>query len=307
MRLPEVITREIQNLDKTYLALRRTAGENQEDIALQLTLSGMMHRKRELLAELEQSLITNSRHSLQYIFKTKQEKLEIKALSDNLSSLGRLVDHKLNRATGGKEKHLPIYINTVFSGSFGVQLSTPTESKFLDQDFEKALGGTIDTLSTLVNASIDQIGDIVKQTLANDEPLINHFSSLLKNISLTGEDVEIRWFSPVTSTVKSVAITPSKAVQLRLIFAEHATKEEKVLRSGIIKGVSLINYTVEFVGDHPGQNHIKMEFDAALTNVVVEALNRRVTAHLLVATTYNENRNKMQHSHRLLSLDLLNE
>jgi hypothetical protein len=307
MRLPENITREIQDLDKLYLALRQTAEDSQDDPALRLTLSGIAHRKIKLLAELEQSLITNNRHSLQYIFKTNQEKLEIKILSNNLSALGRLVDNQLGKATRGKQKHLPIYLNTIFSGSFGVQLSTPTESKLLDQDFEKAVGGTIDTLTNLITAPDAQVNELVKQTFAQDVTLLNHFSSLLKNMALTGEEVEIRWLSPVTETIKSVAVTPAKALQLRQIFAEHATKEEETRRSGVVKGVSLLNYVVEFVADHEGQHHIRADFDVALTDLVVTALNHRVIAHLLITTTYNDAKDKLQHSHRLLGLELIKD
>ncbi|RZK44573.1 MAG: hypothetical protein EOO61_03335 [Hymenobacter sp.] len=304
MRLPEDITREIQSLDKTNLALRTTADSRQNDAALNLVLSGLTHRKMKLLAELEQSLITNNRHSLQYIFKTDQEKLEIKTLSTNLSAFGRLVDHQLGKATGGKHKHLPIYLNTIFSGSFGVQLSTPTESKFLDQDFEKAVGGTIDTLSELITATDIQLGGLVKETFAHDGALLNHFSSLLKNMALTGEEVEIRWRSPVTETIRTVSIAPTKASQLLHLFAEHATKEEEVRRSGIIKGVSLVNYVVEFVVDHESQRHIRADFDVALTDLVVNALNRHVTAQLLITTTYNEIKDKPGHTYRLLNLEI---
>lgn len=305
MRLPEIITRDIQDLDKLYLALRQSENDTQEDPALRLTLSGLAHRKTKLLAELEQSLITNNRHSLQYIFKTNQEKIEIKTLSTNLSAFGRLVDHQLVRATSGKEKHMPIYLSTIFSGSFGVQLSTPTESKFLDQDFEKALGGTIDTLSDLTTAPSNQLGDLVKQTFSQDAALLNHFSSLLKSMALTGQEVEIRWLSPVTETIKSVVVEPGKALLLRQIFAEHAIKENEERRSGIIKGVSLLNYSVEFVADTQGHHPIKATFDAALTDLVVNSLNRRVVAHLLIATSYNEAKDKLQHTHRLLGLELI--
>jgi hypothetical protein len=304
MRLPEDITREIQGIDKTYLALRPTADSRPDDAAIELVLSGLKHRKMKLLAELEQSLITNNRHSLQYVFKTDQEKLEIKTLSTNLSAFGRLVDHQLGKATRGKQKHLPIYLNTIFSGSFGIQLSTPTESKFLDQDFEKAVGGTIDKLTELTTTPDAQLGELVKETFAHDGALLSHFSALLKNMASTGEEVEIRWRSPVTEQVRAVAVAPAKASQLLHLFAGHATKEETVDRSGIIKGVSLVNYVVEFVADNESQRHIRADFDVALTDLVVNALNRHVSAQLLITTTYNEIKDKPGHTYRLLNLKL---
>lgn len=308
MRTPATITREIQEVDSLFLTARKFSTDFPEDKFLRMNLEDLAYRKKTLLAELQQSLIANNQHALQYIFKTSTEQIEVKTLTTNLAALSRLMDAQMDTNTSGKRRktHLPILFNTVFSGSFGIQLSTPAEDKFLDQDYEKAVGGTLHSLAELTTAADTQLDEVVKRTFAHEAKLLNRFTGLLNAIAHTGQDVEIRWHSPVTDTVLAVQVTPDKAQQLVQVFEKQATQEYQTTMQGVIKGVSLLRNTIELVHDPEGREFIKADFDKALSDLIISALNRLVVARLLVTTAYSEARDEPKLSYRLLALDLLN-
>lgn len=307
MRTPATITREIQELDSLFLTARKFSDDFPEDKFLRMNMEDLAFRKKELLAELQQSLIANNQHALQYIFKTSTEQIEVKTLTTNLAALSRLMDAKIETATSGKRKktHLPILFNTVFSGSFGIQLSTPAEDKFLDQDYEKTVGGALHSLVELTTATDTQLEEVVKRTFAREAKLLNRFTALLNAIAHTGQDVEIRWHSPVTDTVLAVQVTPEKAQQLVGVFEKQATQEHETTMQGVIKGVSLLRNTIELVYNPEDQEFIKADFDKALSELIINTLNRSVVARLLVTTAYSEARDEPKLSYRLLALDLL--
>jgi len=301
MRTPATITREIQEIDSLFLTAHKFSDDFPEDKFLRMNMEDLAFRKKELLAELQQSLIANNQHALQYIFKTSTEQIEVKTLTTNLAALSRLMDAKIETATSGKRKktHLPILFNTVFSGSFGIQLSTPAEDKFLDQDY------ALHSLVELTTAADMELDEVVKRTFAREAKLLNRFTALLNAIAHTGQDVEIRWHSPVTDTVLAVQVTPEKAQQLVGVFEKQATQEHETTMQGVIKGVSLLRNSIELVYNPEDQDFIKADFDKALSELIINALNRSVVVRLLVTTAYSEARDEPKLSYRLLALDLL--
>ena len=302
MRQPNLITREIQDLDKLYLVTQNFSEQFPDDKLLRLNLEQLTYRKKILLAELEQSLLANNQHSLQYIFKDSWGSLPVKTLTTNLSALSRLVDKNLYTATAGKKKHLPLYFNTVFSGSFGLQLSTAPEDKLIDQDYESAVGETIGTLEALTTTDKEELGGLLKQTFAHDAQLLNRFKGFFKTVALNGQEVEIRWASPVTATLQTVSIAPVKAEQLLVLFEQQETSTQEIELLGIVKGVSLIRYWLEFVRDLEGRDVIKAKFDKGLTDQVAPCLNRYVLAKFLVTTAFNEAKDEPEHTYELLTV-----
>ena len=143
MRKPDLIIGEIQDLDKIIISNNDLILEFPKDRILQLNLQQTEFRKELLLTEFEESLQHYGRHSIKYIFNEIKEKIRLEVLLENLNSFKNLLDKTIENVTGGSANNLPVYFNTVFSSSYGIQLSTPFEAKLFDHDFEKAIQKTI--------------------------------------------------------------------------------------------------------------------------------------------------------------------
>lgn len=302
MRQPEIITKEIQDLDAISLKGKELSDQFPQDNILRLNVSQAENRKKYLLIELDESLQYFGRHSLKYIFKDIQEKIKLETLLENLSSFKGLIDKTFEKVTSGKQNHLPIYFNTVFSGSYGIQLSTPFEEKLLDHDYEKAIDETLTIINDLTNSDEEQLKEILTKDFGKDRTLLNKYSLFFKKIHQTDKRVELEWNSPNTKKIKKVLIEPSKAKVLHNIFSQKQKSEETIELIGVLKGLSLIRYKVEFVKDVEGKEYITAKFNESLSEEVKDLIDRYVFAKFKVSIEYNEMKDEEEKKYELIEL-----
>ena len=302
MRQPEIITKEIQDLDAISLKGKELSDQFPQDNILRLNVSQAENRKKNLLIELDESLQYFGRHSLKYIFKDIQEKIKLETLLENLSSFKGLIDKTFEKVTSGKKNHLPIYFNTVFSGSYGIQLSTPFEEKLLDHDYEKAIDETITIINDLTNSDEEELKEILTKDFGKDRTLLNKYSLFFKKIHQTDKRVELEWNSPNTKKIKKVLIEPSKAKVLHNIFSQKQKSEETIELIGVLKGLSLIRYKVEFVKDVEGKEYITAKFNESLSEEVKDLIDRYVFAKFKVSIEYNEMKDEEEKKYELIEL-----
>jgi hypothetical protein len=302
MRFPEIITREIQNLDKIILSSIDLLNQFPSDDILRLNVEQSEFRKSELLIELEISLEYYGQHSLKYIFQDIQDKIKLETLIDGLNSFKGLIDKTFEKVTNGKNNHLPVYFNTVFSGSYGIQLSTPFEEKFLDHDFEKAIGETIGIVSDLISSSEDKIKETLQKDFGDNRTLLNKYSLFFKKIHQSNEPIRIEWKSPITNIKKEIVVEPEKAKFLHSYFSQNDETKETIELIGILKGLSLLRFTVEFLKDVEGKEVITAKFDEKLSEEVKDSLDRYVIAQFSVIVKYNELKDQEERKYELISI-----
>lgn len=302
MRIPEIITREIQNLDKIILSSIELLNQFPNDDILRLNVEQSEFRKNELVTELEKSLEYYGQHSLKYIFQDIQDKIKLETLIDDLNSFKGLIDKTFEKVTNGKNNHLPVYFNTVFSGSYGIQLSTPFEEKILDHDFEKAIGETIGIVSDLISSSEDKIKETLQKDFGENRTLLNKYSLFFKKIHQSNEPVRIEWKSPISASKKEITIEPEKAKFLHSYFSQNNEGEETIELIGILKGLSLLKYRAEFLKDVEGKEVITAGFDEKLSEEVKDSLDRYVIAQFKVKIKYNELKNQEERKYELVSI-----
>lgn len=302
MRLPEIITREIQNLDKIILSSNELLKQFTKDDILRLNVEQAEHRKNELIIELDASLEFYGQHSIKYIFQGIQDKIKLETLIDSLSSFKGLIDKTFEKVTKGKNNHLPVYFNTVFSGSYGIQLSTPFEEKLLDHDFENAISETIGIVSDLISADENQIKETLQNEFGDNRTLLNKYSLFFKKIHQSNEPVKIEWNSPITNSKKEVVVEPEKAKFLYSYFSQNNETQETIELIGILKGLSLIRYRVEFLKDVEGKEVITAKFDEKLSEEVKDSLDRYVIAQFSVTIKYNEVKDQEERKYELISI-----
>lgn len=302
MRLPEIITREIQNLDKIILSSNELLLQFTQDDILRLNVEQAEFRKKELLVELEASLEKYGQHSIKYVFSGIQDKIKLETLIDGLNSFKGLIDKTFEKVTNNQKNHLPVYFNTVFSGSYGVQLSTPFEEKLFDHDYEKAINETISIVSDLINSDEQQIKDTLEKDFGENRKLLSKYSLFFKKIHQSNESIKIEWKSPITKQKKELEITPEKAGILHSTFSQNEEKEETIELLGILKGLSLLRYRVEFLKDVEGKEVITAKFDEKLSEEVKDSIDKYVIARFKVIVKYNELKDEEEKKYELISI-----
>lgn len=289
-------------MDRILLNARNLSLQFPNDNILRLNVEQSDFRKKNLIEELDKSLQYFGQHSIKYIFKDVQEKIALDILIENLSSFKELIDKTLEKVTLGKNNYLPVFFNTVFSGSYGIQLSTPFEPKLLDHDYEKAINETVKIITDLVVANEDQLKEILRKDFGDNRKLLNKYSLFFKKLQLANKKVEIVWTSPNTNESKLVEIEPSKAKILYSAFSQKEKSEETVQLIGILKGLSLIRYKVEFVTDPDGNEFITAKFDDRLSEEIIDSIDKYVFAEFKVRIEYNEIRDEEEKKYELISL-----
>lgn len=302
MRLPELITREIQDLDKIRLSAIELSMQFPKDNILRLNVEQTESRKQLLINELDESLKFYGRHSIKYIFSDLKETIRLETLLEHLNSFKNLVDKTFEKVTFGKQKNLPVNFNTVFSGSYGIQLSTPFEEKLLDHDYEKALGQTIGILSDLVDSTDEELNNVIEKDFGQNQKLLNKYSLFFKKIHQNDKKIQIVWDSPITKEVKSLVVEPEKAKILYSRFSQKEKSEESIELLGILKGLSLIRYKVEFVKDAEGKDVITAKFDESLSEEVKDALDKYVIARFKVSIEFNKTKDEEEKKYELVSI-----
>lgn len=302
MRNPEIISQEIQDLEKIHQTSQELSLQFPDDEFLKMSVDQSEYRKEVLMIELEASLIHYGRHSIKYIFKDIQDKINLDFLLDNLHSFKSLLDKSYDKVTGGKHNHMPVYFNTVFSGSYGIQLSTNFEETLIDHDYEDSLSETLGFMSELTTSSEENIKEHLNHKITNDKALMSRYNNFFKKIQLTNRKVEIRWNSPFTGNKEPIIIEPKRARLLTKIFSENEVSVDTAEYIGILKGLSLISYKVEFVTDPDAKEYLTAKFDESLSEAIKSLIDRYVFAEFRVTTKYNEIKDTEEKKYQLLSL-----
>lgn len=301
MRHPEIITQDIQSLDKIIFNSNELLLQFPNDNILRLNVEQAESKKNILLLELEKSCEFHGQHSIKYIFQNIQQKIKLDTLIDGLKSFKGLIDMTYETVTNGKHNILPIYFNTVFNGSYGVQLTTPFEEKLFDHDYEKSLSQTMTLVNDLISANDDMILTTLQKDFEDNELLLQKYSKFFNKIHQSNEPIRIEWKSPISKKIRKVVIEPKKAKLLYKFFSQKNEKEDSYILVGIIMGISLLKYQVEFVKEND-TNPIVAKFDKKLSEDVKKYIDVKVTAKFKVSIKINDINDKEIKKYDLVSI-----
>lgn len=306
MRYPDLISREIQELEKIILSSKDLILQFPKDELLKLSLEQTEYRKKELIEELELSFKTYGQHSLKFIFNDVRDKIKLETLIENLNSFKGLLDKTYDKVTRGQSNHLPVYFNTVFSGSYGIQLSTPFEEKLIEHDYEKTINETISIISDLITSDENEINETLERDFGNNRKLLNKYSLFFKKVHLTNKTISLLWKSPISLMDKKVTITPAKAQVLYNIFSRQEEREENAEFLGVLKGVSLIRFRIEFIKleDIEEKHVISAKFNESLSEEVKSLIDKQVIAQFRISIKFNELKDEEEKRYELVSISI---
>lgn len=305
MRKPNIILQEIQDLDSIITNTKELIPKFPDDKLLILTIEQAENRKIYLLQEFEKSLAIHRRHSIKFIFTNVKENLGVESLVGNLQTFKILVDRTFEHILCKKRNKIPIYFNTVFSGSFGIYLSTPYDSEFFSVH-DDAFEFIINTINEILQSEKSKVRDIIKSKFKDDKKLIRKYNNFFKNVVETQESVKIEWKSP-NKKEEILNLEYEKAQKLYNLFSEHEKYEEvEIELFGIVKGISLIHYFIEFKKDLLGKQVIKIRFDKSLSEKVIPTFNMNVIAKITQKIELNEITEEEIKAYSLIDINIQN-
>lgn len=306
-RDPDLILDEIRDLENVIITNRDMLKKYPTDLALKSSLDQAEFRKNNLVSELQESIQHSRCHVLKYIIDASVSKINLDVFVNSLESLKRLVDKTFEVVTNKKEQQFELYFNTVFSGSFGILLSTPYDDKLFGSSYENAFGAVFEMLKAITVDSEDKIHTTIQDKLRGNRKLIRKYSNFFESVTNSLNAVELEWREP-NKNIHNIKIEFDKAKRLYSLFKEHEKHEEEIVElTGYVKGLSLINYSVEFQKSIQQRKEIiRARFDKKLSEEVKSCLDVLSKAKFKMSIELNEITEEEKKKWELLEIQKIN-
>lgn len=301
IRIPDVIEREISILDKSIVQARNLLFKFPEDNLIRLTLEQDNFRRLKLIDELKISIKENQQNAFYFFIDEDTTSADIDTLIPNIANFKSILDKSCNLLKAGNK--LPLRLNTIISGSFGLFFTTPFEGK-LFREYDKVIEFVFNAISLLDVSSELTIHDTIKDLFKDDKALINKYIQFFSNLSKSKKDYRLEW-TPIEGDHQKLQLSQEKTKRIFTLLSQQNKPEETTKQIyGIIKGVSLIKNEIDFSIDieHPANNPIKAKFSSDLTEMVKEYLDCFSICEFNVVTTYNEATESETSKYELLNI-----
>ncbi len=287
MRTPDLINYALKKINSLIEHARDLIIKFPNDNLMKLSLRQLESRHNLLINELENSLLKHKKHSIKYIFDENMDKISMNILIENLKNLGEIINKSIQHLNKKKYDSIPLYFNTVFNGSFGIQLSTEFVFDKLpfDSNYDKTFEFVIDVIDRLSNNT--NVDNAIINKFEGNKALIHKYSNFFKTISDSQKNIKLQWASP-NSKEKQISVKYTDAERVYNILKNHEKSDSEIIEfEGIIKGISLLKYDIEFVKKEKSKN-IKAKFKKELTEKIISHLNKSVKIKFLVNKEFNE-------------------
>ncbi|NMC73974.1 MAG: hypothetical protein GYA56_06410, partial [Geobacteraceae bacterium] len=182
-RPPHIVSEQIRDLDDVIAATREMLVRYPDDYSLRLGLNQDEAMKAVLLDELEESLAVYHHHSVQYIFKSEKNAIDLNILLTGLQTFKDLVDKTFELIC---KREVNLKFETVFSGSLGILLSTPYDEALINTDYEMGFKAVFNTLNRINNDDVD-IHEIVKHDMKGNRKLIRKYARFFDSVIMSNK------------------------------------------------------------------------------------------------------------------------
>lgn len=305
IRKPNLIIDEIRDLDKIIKLSKNYLIENPYDEISNFLLEQNNFRRDILVSELQKSKALNKEHMLKFIFKDFSESLNLRKFIDSLKIFQDVLDETMDLVTNHKRKYFSLNLNTVFSGSLGILLSSDFDDKFIDSDYENTLNFFFETIVE-INENKDKIDKIIEKRFKKDKNIISKYTSLFEKILFSGSSVSIEWDN-ISSKNRKVDITIETIKEIYSFLKKYDNSEINFREiNGIIKAIDLTNNTIkiEYNKDNINikPNLVKVSFNKTQYESVASNLDRKKYFELKESKKFNEATAKEEYKYILLEI-----
>jgi len=310
LRRPSSILRELDRLHKLISENRQLVDENPSEVALQLNLMSLEGRETSLLYELCESNKRNAVDTFdidiegEYVTNHQISSDVLGRTLIKFQSVIHSIDYSLKAGSSAMRGPIPdsilssSRINAVAmcAGSFRLVLSSDQPSWFGDSSTKTALN----RFNRLLDCGDNK--DLIKQEIKElGLRTINRYKDFLDTVYNTS--VEIKLYDAIKPEgFETKVLTYDLAKKIwDVIDLEEAIPEQEDSYRGTLKGLSLINYTFQFVIDETG-DVIGGGFDSSLSDSLINMMNKTSVGLFKIAIKRNELSEKLYKVYTLLNL-----
>jgi len=310
LRRPGSILSELDQLHELIDENRRLVEEDPAELALQLNLMSLESRETFLLDELR---IANKRNAIDtFDLEIKGKYVENHRISSDVlgktlikfQSVIHSIDYSLKEGPSATQNAIPETIRSssridtlaMCPASFRLVLSSNQPSWFGESPTKIALR----RFNRLLDCGDNK--DLIKQEIKElGLRTINRYKDFLDTVYNTS--VEIKLYDAIKPEgFETKVLTYDLAKKIwDVIDLEEAIPEQEDSYRGTLKGLSLINYTFQFVIDETG-DVIGGGFDSSLSDSLINMMNKTSVGLFKIAIKRNELSEKLYKVYTLLNL-----
>lgn len=302
LRLPDVITRQIQELDSIIESTKQAINENYNHPhtkAMEFMLEQDIEQKDRLLAELQESLAYYRQHAIKLSFMTDLASMPIHIIGEVLSSLSTFLKG-VNSVINKNERAIPLYLRNTFHGSFGLLLSTNPSDKLIE-DTDKQMSLAFEAINTVVSDSQNKtaLKDDIQRVLKHDKKSLSRLKNLFEKLAKSEYGVSIEWVDTHMSS-KKVTIAHDRSVAIYDMLSETANgEEEEISVSGTVIAIDIRDLIFKVVS-HKETITVKMNKDDI--GKIKELIDKSHTFIVAKTVTFNEVTEKEENKYTLLRI-----
>jgi hypothetical protein len=302
IREPATIIEELRDLDKLISSANEFLVENPEDEIITFLLGQNKYRREILLGELKEAHQKSGKHNLKFIFKDFISSLDLRQLIDNLKTFQDLLDNTLEHVTNHKKKIFPVDFHTVFTGSLGILMSSTSDDKFLDSDYDSTLVFFFETIEE-IKKNRENINKIIERRFNKDAKLISKYVKLFEKIINTDSSVSIEW-DDIELKTKTVDISLDFVKEVYTLLKNYEHKKVEIIQiEGRIRAVDLTNYTLKIESVNDENTKItKASFEKSLYSSVLDNIDVECDFVVETTRTYNEATSKEETRNKIRNI-----
>jgi hypothetical protein len=284
MRNSGLIMEEIKDIEKIINTGNQLKKKKADDYVLNTTLEYGKARYNSLLVELREAINYENRHSIQFIIKNVKQysSISINRFFDSILSLQGVFE-QISKVAFHQEKDLmQLSFNTIFPGSFGVQLSTTFKDNELISKTYAAIESTFKIFTSLNDDN--SVISVIKNEL-HDKRILSKFRKFYGIQASYSNDIELIW-GDTTKYSHTAFLTKERMSYIAETLTRYEdTDSEYRTVDCVIKGISLIRKKVEMEYNN---RIINAKAGDELILSLSGLLNKMVKLNVLISKKINE-------------------
>lgn len=260
-----------------------------------------INKKSEVLrSSMKQSYANSRRYTIDIAFKQASDLLGVHHITDTFVKFKRLLDGVYAEMSGQTRKELPLYLCSVYEGSFGLQFATDQDDSIIGDSMDSAIGAVVEGISIASLGTDKDTYEFFDGGISNTK-VMKRYADLFEFIAKGENDISISW-TGLYKTEKTALITHRRAKRIgEIIKSIDMTRQEPITLTGRFRGIDLDGQKVSFVG--PTCGRVKASFTKPLEDIVRNMLDRQCEATFIKTISYNEEHDDFRDSYKLESIE----
>lgn len=292
-RSPKIILEEINDIRDVIQTGEKILLEFHGDSNIKFMLDQDKEREKRLVDEYKQTLLNNRVHVLDFVFETNSDKLPLTILNFALQEFNQLLNKIREKLVDKKSENIELYLDSIFSGSYGILLSTPWDNKLINSEYEDSFKIFINTINKILkeNDAIS-IHDILQTELKGNKETIRKYKKFFEAVKKAKTPIKIKWGNPIDKKEYTVQMNYNNIENLYNFLSTERPIEKIIEITGKIKAIDLLQHTIklqtEDIGKAKHKKIIQSKFSKDLEYEIKNIIDKTIKIKFKLITEYNE-------------------